>query len=246
MKKLLVAGIAAAALYSAPVLAADYPAKAAPMASVFNWSGFYAGGNIGWGRADVGWTFDPAIPAAANQSYKVRQSGLVGGVQGGIQQQFGNWVLGVEANWDVSDRWGKRAGFGNNPARDSEVRTDYFTVGPRLGWAMNNSMLYGTGGWAEGRIDTRAIVNATGALADATSAHHTGWFLGGGWDYAITPVLIFGVDYRHIHLGTKNQCDFGNCVTGAAVFTNVDVNANIDVVTARLSLKFNTVGFGRP
>jgi opacity protein-like surface antigen len=47
LKQFLVACIAAAALFSACV-----PARAAPPAPMFNWSGFYAGGNIGygWGR----------------------------------------------------------------------------------------------------------------------------------------------------------------------------------------------------
>jgi outer membrane immunogenic protein len=45
MKKLLIAGVAAAAFYSAPALAGPPP-------SVFNWSGFYLGGNGGYGWAD--------------------------------------------------------------------------------------------------------------------------------------------------------------------------------------------------
>lgn len=42
MKKSLIAGIATAALCSAP-------AMAAPPAGIFNWSGFYIGGNGGYG-----------------------------------------------------------------------------------------------------------------------------------------------------------------------------------------------------
>ena len=55
MKKLLVAGIAAAAFCSAPALAADMPVKApppAPPVAAPSWTGFYIGGNVGWGWTD--------------------------------------------------------------------------------------------------------------------------------------------------------------------------------------------------
>jgi opacity protein-like surface antigen len=51
MKKLLVAVVATAAFCGAPALAADMPVKAPPIAPIFNWSGFYVGGTVGyaWG-----------------------------------------------------------------------------------------------------------------------------------------------------------------------------------------------------
>ena len=41
----------------APAVAADLPVKAPPpmIPPMFNWSGFYIGGNGGWGRSDDCW-----------------------------------------------------------------------------------------------------------------------------------------------------------------------------------------------
>jgi outer membrane immunogenic protein len=62
MKKLL-AGIALAALVAGRAMAADMAVKAPPPAPppvpIFNWSGFYIGGHIGWG----GETLISAIPS---------------------------------------------------------------------------------------------------------------------------------------------------------------------------------------
>src|ERR1700761_4288741 len=79
MKKLLL-GTAAMIAFAAPAMAADLaarpytkaPAYTAP-AAVYNWTGFYIGGNVGR---------------------------FLGGVQGGFDYQFApNWVIGAEAQY---------------------------------------------------------------------------------------------------------------------------------------------------
>lgn len=56
MKSRLLGSIALPAILAGPAMAADLPVKARPLppASVFNWTGFYAGANVGraWGHAD--------------------------------------------------------------------------------------------------------------------------------------------------------------------------------------------------
>jgi outer membrane immunogenic protein len=64
MKKLLAAGAAAFALWGAPALAADMPArapvyKATAPAHYDPWTGFYVGGSIGARWSDVDWRADP-------------------------------------------------------------------------------------------------------------------------------------------------------------------------------------------
>ena len=58
MRKMLLSGIAFAALTIAPAMAADMPSKAPaylPPPAVYNWTGFYVGlnGGYSWGRTDV-------------------------------------------------------------------------------------------------------------------------------------------------------------------------------------------------
>jgi outer membrane immunogenic protein len=87
------------------------------MMAIYNWSGFYAGGNIGysWGKAktDVttpGFTVDAAtagasvpvvIPGSAF-SESLKPNGVIGGGQIGWNSQVSNWVLGLEADWQAS------------------------------------------------------------------------------------------------------------------------------------------------
>src|SRR4051794_32941278 len=102
MNKMLLVGTALA-LVSAPAFAADLPMKAPPMAApvaVYNWTGFYIGGHVGWGWTDVG-SVQLAPGTAAFPTGTVYSgnnlSGFLGGVQGGFNWQVSpNIVLGVE------------------------------------------------------------------------------------------------------------------------------------------------------
>ncbi|HXN44873.1 MAG TPA: hypothetical protein VN917_11575 [Xanthobacteraceae bacterium] len=79
-QKVLVAGIAAAAFYGAPALSADlstrepvYKVAPAPLFKpLFNWTGFYAGGNVGaHGRSDpdkLSWN-ENVRPQTERQNY---------------------------------------------------------------------------------------------------------------------------------------------------------------------------------
>ncbi len=146
MRKILVAGIAAASLAAASLaamslcgasaLAADLPAaapvyKAAP-APVSNWTGFYVGANGGYGWKNIGVTETPGDPntaivfggkinvPAATTSFDSK--GWLGGVQAGYNWQFNQrWVAGVETDFDWSDLKGSGStpttvAFGATPA----------------------------------------------------------------------------------------------------------------------------------
>jgi outer membrane immunogenic protein len=100
--------------------AADFAArpytKAPMMAEVYNWTGFYIGGNAGysWGRSntDVSYfntaTGAPIAPPAGsivNNSFDM--NGAIAGGQAGYNWQTSNWVLGLEADIQWS---GERGG----------------------------------------------------------------------------------------------------------------------------------------
>ncbi len=74
------------------------PAPVAPVAyapPVYNWSGFYVGGNIGAGFANSSWT-DPFT--GAHDTFN--KSGFLGGGQVGANVQFNALVLGIEGDFD--------------------------------------------------------------------------------------------------------------------------------------------------
>src|SRR5580698_9964917 len=109
-------GCVAAGALSCSANAADLPVKAGPMPpiEVYNWTGFYVGGNVGgdWGRSD---TFSPIANSGVGRKYvgspiadinnqavqSVRGSGFTGGAQAGYNYQVNHLVLGVEADIDA-------------------------------------------------------------------------------------------------------------------------------------------------
>src|ERR1700751_1919277 len=74
------------------------PAAVAPVAyapPVYNWSGFYVGGNLGAGFADSSWT-DPFT--GAHDTFN--KTGFIGGGQVGANWQINALVLGIEGDFD--------------------------------------------------------------------------------------------------------------------------------------------------
>jgi outer membrane immunogenic protein len=91
--------------------------KAPPvMVEVWNWTGFYIGGNAGysWGRSSTDLTYfntttgaiiAPPPGSISNASFDM--NGAIAGGQAGYNWQTGNWVLGVEADIQWSDERGR-------------------------------------------------------------------------------------------------------------------------------------------
>src|SRR4030081_2393518 len=93
MKRLLIAVGAVAAL-TAPAGAADLPVKATAPGTVWSWTGFYIGGNAGGGMASN--HFDD--PCFYCSSATPTRGYFTGGVQAGYNYQFGNGLVGIEAD----------------------------------------------------------------------------------------------------------------------------------------------------
>jgi outer membrane immunogenic protein len=236
MKKLLAAGIAAAAFLSAPALAADYPMKGSP-AALFNWTGMYVGLDGGWAEQHHNFAFDPPVVGGANQSGSQSASGGMWGGHLGIQQQFGVWVLGVEGGLDVLGRRHGNSVCGTSASNCEIFSNGIYTVGPRLGYAAGNALFFIEGGYANGNVRLEAF-NAAGATIQTSDApRQGGWYLGGGVDYAVAKNFVVGIEYQHIDLGTKFQCTISPaCVIPSA--NNMRISANDDIVKARFTWKF--------
>jgi outer membrane immunogenic protein len=170
----------------APVAsAADLPMKApAPVvAPAPNWTGFYVGGNIGygWRRRDVNYTLnDPTsvfvfFPTGTVPSTSFDTSGAIGGGQFGYNWQFNQFLAGLEADFN----WSGMKGSNSNTilvspfalfavplrvAADEDVKW-FGTVRGRLGYfPADNLLAYATGGFAYGKVERSASVTNISAL----------------------------------------------------------------------------------
>src|SRR5690242_10960471 len=140
----------------------------------FTWTGFYIGGNIGYGWGDGDVDFNP-LPDAATfgflnpRTLNTDPSGVIGGGQIGFNWQWNKWlVLGVEADFQGTDIEGDErdeafAGFNVVPTdpdrlRAAHARMQYFgTARGRLGIApICRLLIYGTGGLAYGNVEYSA------------------------------------------------------------------------------------------
>ena len=161
MKKILLSGVALVALFAAaPASAADVPVrgpvyKAAP-APVFNWTGFYFGGHVGYGSGDSDAVGD--------------LDGFLGGLQLGYNWQLSrNWVFGIEGDISGTDI--------NTAVGPSHI--DYLgTLRARVGYTWDRTMLYGTGGLAWNR-------SSVGGAHDNDTGYALGlgleWAFAPGW-----------------------------------------------------------------
>ena len=141
-----------------------------------NWSGFYAGVNAGYGSSDNTDVLSPA--------------GGFGGGQIGYNWQgmFGHpaLVLGVEADIQGADI--------SDSAYDNSSKMDWFgTVRGRLGYAFDRALIYATGGLAFGGVNN-----------DGFSETQTGWVIGGGLEYKLTPAWSVKGEYQYLDLDANS------------------------------------------
>jgi len=223
---------------SSGAFAADLAIRKAPPAPppipIYNWTGFYIGGNVG-GAWESGTITDNFTGA----SFSNTRSGFIGGGQIGYNWQVSpNWVLGVEGMFDGADI---RSDTGTvtvpvpsaiDPTTfTATAKVDWITtVGARFGYAVNNWLWYGKagGGWVHDRVTVNDI---TDGLSVSVSDTRGGWMAGGGIEYGFTPNWTARVDYTHIGLSDVTN-------TGLFVGDTITLSRHFDMVTAGINYKF--------
>ena len=207
--------------------AADLSVETPPAAPIeqpgFSWTGFYAGVNAGYGfggKDDVGFRSDGVFLGKVG---KLSGSGFLGGGQIGYNYQFDpNWVVGLEADFqgaDISDS------FSSGGSSASSKINWYGTVRPRLGYAYDRTLFYGTGGLAYGHVDYKGSVAGVGSFdEDKTRA---GWTLGAGVEHAFTDHLTAKLEYQYV--------DFGGFQVGN---DSISTKASSDFHSVRVGLNY--------
>ena len=246
MRKIWLVPAALAALGMAtPAAAADLAArpyvKAPPpaMVAIYDWSGFYIGGNGGWGQARSCLDFVGPAGILTTEGCRTGSGGVVGG-QIGYRWQTGGFVFGVEGQGDWANLRASRVSL-INPAFTERVRVDGIgLIDGQIGYAWNNVLLYLKGGAAVtgSRLD---ILGPTGVGVAAVSATRWGANVGAGFEYGFTPNWSVGVEYDHLFMGRNNNSfSVVNPIVATAI--NNRVSLDVDMVTLRFNYRFG--GFG--
>jgi len=193
------------------------PAKAPIVVPVYNWTGFYAGINGGFGWGSSNWSGLP-------ERFDVK-GGLFGG-QLGYNWQFGQFVYGLEGDADWTDLRGS-ASVLNCSAAFCRTRNDFLTTARgRLGFAADRWLPYVTGGLVVGNI--RAQVPGFAGI-DQTNA---GWTAGGGLEFALTGNWTAKAEYLHVDLGSAG------CSVACGFPAGNDVSLTTNIVRGGLNFRF--------
>jgi outer membrane immunogenic protein len=266
MKKLIAAAVAVGAMLGiGAASAADLPMKALPYTAPpppFSWTGFYVGENVGghWSDDKIstlttdpgGLFFLPGGAAAIDLASPttLKPSGFTGGLQAGYNWQFGQFVAGIEGdfNWLTGRRSRTLTGFPIVAAGDFETNSDrasyLATIRGRLGTTFIDprALIYVTGGVAFAQIKTTDAFGAFGGTdvkGVTASTNRTGWAVGGGVEYAITNNWSVKGEYLYADLGNFSVTAPPFTTFGSAFITyNHKYTENI----ARLGLNYRFSG----
>jgi outer membrane immunogenic protein len=172
-----------------------------------------------------------ANPALFDAAYatSLKPQGIIGGPQIGYNWQTTPnvvWGLEADANWlggSDSRFLTPVAGVAAGDSIADSTKDDFLaTVRGRIGWAIDRSLLYVTGGLAVATIKTIDTFNAVGGTIVNTTQNTTtraGWTVGGGWEYAFAGSNWSAkAEYLFADLGT-----FDTTIPSTPGFPNSDV-----------------------
>ncbi|TPK94540.1 porin family protein [Mesorhizobium sp. B2-4-14] len=220
MRRLTLASAGFLALLSGPASAADVGAGLPMTAPGFDWTGYYAGlqAGYGWGQSDITGTGGGAF------SSPDIDGGFVGGHIAGLWQ-FDQAVIGAEAELNYSSIDGTA-----EPEPGNVFGTDikwFGSMNAKAGYAMNRVLVYGIGGVAFAGVETSQAAGP----AFSNTRTHVGWTVGAGVDYALTDKFVVGAQYRYYDFGSEHY-------DGSNGFTDRDQDVKLNTVGINLSYKF--------
>ena len=245
---------------AAPVFAAPLP--------VFTWTGFYAGLNAGYVFDSTSRVTVSGVTAANRQidTYaspgrpSIDDDGFTGGGQIGYNYQIpnllgGGIVAGIEADAAYTDL-NRTEDFPTPRGADRLLRSELEflgTVRGRVGYAFNQFLIYGTGGFAYGQVNNRAAfldlaTNSVTRFGGGRDDLRTGYAYGGGLEYALPTQSLLNffhastvtvkAEYLHYDLGSSNVTANPNPATNAIGAYNARFRVSGDLARAGLNYKF--------
>jgi len=176
--------------FASPAMAADLveapPAPVVEEVAVFDWTGGYLGIYKGgtWVNGDFGVPGDNA-----HEDF----NGFTLGKFFGYNYMYENFMIGAEG--DITYTWNENRYRALGQRYD--VGTDWSgSLRARLGYAVDHTLFYATGGWAA----TRATIDGPGGNGDHT---FNGWTLGAGVDWAVWDNWFVRGEYRFTNFGNE-------------------------------------------
>ncbi len=216
MKRFLLASVLAS--FALPAAAADlFSSEPPPTVFVplppYNWTGFYAGGHVGWVWSRDNFSVTDTFTGATVGGGTNDATSFHGGGQIGYDMMFpSNFVIGAR----TSVSWGFGSSTTNTSASGATVASTSSSddvggdVNARLGYAIGDFLPYAIGGWAwsSGTSTRTQLVGTTGfatpGTVESANVFRNGWDVGGGLEYQMwSNWTVFG-EYRYASFGSVN------------------------------------------
>ena len=253
----VLSAIVAIAMTSISAQAADLPTVATEPAQapvVYNpaynawlagpWTGFYVGGNLGYGWASAAgnYTLTGNAFAAGNLATSpISLNGVNGGLQAGYNWQTGMLLLGIEGDFQAADpNQTLTSSCGAGCSVTETAKLSWFgTVRGRAGIAIKDVLLYGTGGlnWTYGTNNFTGTLNGTtGNLANFTF-NSLGWTAGGGVEWMFYWGWTAKIEYLYLKNNNSSSSVSVPAGLGGGTLTNT-VSASNQIVRVGINYHF--------
>jgi high affinity Mn2+ porin len=210
-----------------PAMAADLLLKAPALKAVYDWTGFYIGGHVGYGAGSLGPGTNPLPEQGVFLPHSV--TGLTGGFQAGYLNEFSNHVVvGIEADATFAGPVDSTA---LTPAPFNTTLDYVGTVRGRIGYAFGTVMPYLTGGFAWGHTHVN-INGGSGSVISSAGQYQPGWTAGAGVEFAVSGNWSAKVEYDYIDLSRRMYDLSGFGLPG------INVDPNVQLVKVGLNYRF--------
>ena len=233
--KLLLLGtvftLGATAMLGDTALAADLPRKAPVAAPIYplpvaTWAGCYVGGTIGAASARTSGQFFDTEGGQADPFSTTKTGGIYGGYVG-CQGQNRAFVYGIEGDFSgVSGAGSTQIGVRDSDYGFSQKLQWLSTIRGRAGLAVDNAMIYLTGGVAFANV--KASVFCCGLIEEASDTK-VGWTVGAGVEYMFTPNWIGRLEFLYADLQNQNHTFAG---------TGYNSNLSHELMIGRVGLAY--------
>ena len=159
----------------------------------YDWTGVYAGGWLGLSCLDGRGSL---VDNTAGNTFNNGGCGFKGGGLVGYNYQMNDIVLGAEADLGTSSDIVRNT----EPKADFRFNMNYIaTLRARVGYAVDDTLFYLTGGGAYAQGELNGIV---AAIPSHLTADQFGWTVGAGMEHAVSDRLRLRMEYLYTQFPT--------------------------------------------
>jgi outer membrane immunogenic protein len=217
-------------------------AQAAPLAErAYNWTGVYTGVHAGYGVASTEWTSLPH-----------QDTGAIGGVQLGYNQQIGNLLFGIEGDFTLGGIRGGRSleALGQVSFHQNSRINWLATATGRVGFARGSWLAYAKAGvaWADEdhAYDINLLIAPGGSYALSGGEGRRGWIVGAGVEHALGGNWSIRAEYNFINFAKHTLDLSGTDNSGATFQSSAETTQTLHLAKLGVNYQFGAPAEAKP